>query len=177
MIDLLSFQKNLTRAFAGGLIAILAVATSAQAADPVLLGSHKDWKAYKVKSGSNSYCYAVSTPKDKHPKNVRRGDIFFMVTDWGNGQLQPSIIIGYPFKEDSSVRVIVGSDKFKFFTKDNGAWIPQGKESDEKRLISAMKRGSSMRVQGTSRRGTPTTDRYSLSGVTAALDKIKKNCN
>ena len=33
-----------------------------------------------------------------------------------------------------------------------------------------------MTVEGTSKRGTMTTDTYSLSGVTAALDKIATEC-
>jgi hypothetical protein len=39
-----------------------------------------------------------------------------------------------------------------------------------------MKKGKSMTVEGTSRRGTVSTDSYSLSGITAALDAITKAC-
>ncbi|MGB1026239.1 MAG: invasion associated locus B family protein, partial [Rhodospirillaceae bacterium] len=39
-----------------------------------------------------------------------------------------------------------------------------------------MKRGRDMIVKGTSSRGTVTTDTYSLSGVTAAMNAIDKAC-
>jgi hypothetical protein len=48
--------------------------------------------------------------------------------------------------------------------------------AEESRLIGAMKAGSDMIVSGTSRRGTVTTDTYSLAGVTAALKKIDAEC-
>ena len=48
--------------------------------------------------------------------------------------------------------------------------------AQEPQLIAAMKTGHVMTVQGTSRSGTQTTDSYSLSGVTAALDAIVKAC-
>jgi hypothetical protein len=48
--------------------------------------------------------------------------------------------------------------------------------ADEGVLVAAMRSGSTMSVQGTSSRGTVSTDTYSLSGVSAALDAIAKEC-
>ena len=42
--------------------------------------------------------------------------------------------------------------------------------------VEAMKRGTEMVVRGISSRGTRTTDTYSLSGVTAAMNEIDKAC-
>jgi len=39
-----------------------------------------------------------------------------------------------------------------------------------------MKGGTSLIVKGTSSRGTLTTDKYSLLGISAALDKIGEAC-
>ena len=39
-----------------------------------------------------------------------------------------------------------------------------------------MQKGTRMTVVGKSRRGTVTTDTYSLSGISAALDAIAKEC-
>jgi hypothetical protein len=39
-----------------------------------------------------------------------------------------------------------------------------------------MKAGSAMKVQGRSARGTNTTDNYSLSGISDALERIAKEC-
>jgi hypothetical protein len=43
-------------------------------------------------------------------------------------------------------------------------------------FVAALKKGKSLVVHGTSARGTQTTDTYSLSGVTAAMDAIDKAC-
>ncbi|MEM8744554.1 MAG: invasion associated locus B family protein [Pseudomonadota bacterium] len=43
-------------------------------------------------------------------------------------------------------------------------------------MVTAMKAGSTMVVQGRSTRGTLTTDEYSLSGITKALDAVTKAC-
>lgn len=40
-----------------------------------------------------------------------------------------------------------------------------------------MRRGRTMTVQGESRRGTISTDVYSLSGVTAAIDSAARACS
>lgn len=157
---------------------LVATMTPASAA-PRQIGVYKDWKAYASQEAGGKVCFVVATPKEQRPKNVRRGDIFFIVTNWGSGHWQPSIEIGYPFKTSSKASVSIGSDKFALFTDNDsagngGAWLRE--RADETRIVRAMKRGSSMTVKGTSKRGTLTTDRYSLSGITAALDAAGKSC-
>ena len=61
------------------------------------------------------------------------------------------------------------------FTDKDSAWIEN--PAQETDLIEAMQKGNPHdRGQGTSRRGTVSTDTYSLSGITAALDAIAKEC-
>jgi invasion associated locus B (IalB) protein len=159
---------------------LILASSSAALAAPKEVGSYKDWKAYASSESGGKVCFVLSTPKDKSPKNVARGDIFFIVTNWGDGHWQPSIEIGYPFKPSSKATVKIGSDKFNLFTDNDktsgngGAFLRE--RADETRIVRAMKRGSSMIIKGTSKRGTLTTDRYSLSGITAALDAAAKAC-
>lgn len=170
-------RSLVTAGLAGALLLIGAQSASAA---PREVSSHNDWKAYVSQEANGKVCFVVSAPQDQSPKNVNRGDIFFVVTNWGNGHWQPSVEIGYPFKPSSKATVQIGSDKFDLFTDNDkatgngGAWIREA--ADETRLVRAMKRGSSMIVKGTSKRGTLTTDRYSLSGITAALDAAEKAC-
>ena len=72
------------------------------------------------------------------------------------------------------VTVTIGSSNFELFTKDEGAFIE--KTEDEGKLAAAMKAGNAMTVKGRSARGTNTSDNYSLSGATAALERIAKEC-
>jgi invasion protein IalB len=170
------FSVKFGRAVAAAtLAASLTLSSAALAATPEPLGTYKDWRAFSMAEGGGNVCFIVSTPQDMSPKNVQRGEVFFLVTDWGNDKPEPSIITGYTFKPNSKTSLQIGSDKFSLFTKDDGAWFRS--EKDETRLINAMKRGSKMSVTGTSDRGTLTTDHYSLSGITAALDKISRTCN
>lgn len=140
------------------------------------LGRFKDWDAYKTTVGGQAVCFAVSKPKDMLPKGVNRDPVFFFLTVWqGRGaQVEPSIQTGYTYRPDSTATATVGGETFNFFTKDDGAWLASA--DDEKKLIGSMRRGSTMTVKGTSSRGTITTDRYSLAGVSAALDKALEAC-
>jgi hypothetical protein len=148
----------------------------AQGASPSLLGTFDDWEAYKTNDTRGAVCYAISAPKAKEPASAKRDPIYFLVTTWPKANIahEPSVIIGYQFKDTSKATVQVGSDKFEFFTKADGAWLPTG--SDEQRLITAMRSASELTVKGFSKRGTLTTDTYSLKGISAALDKAAEGC-
>ena len=63
---------------------------------------------------------------------------------------------------------------FKLFTRGDNAWAYDF--AADRAIVAAMKAGQKMTVRGTSRRGTVTTDTYSLSGFSAALAAIDKAC-
>jgi hypothetical protein len=43
-------------------------------------------------------------------------------------------------------------------------------------MVEAMRRGSDMIVTGESGRGTKSTDRYALKGLSQALDRVAQEC-
>ena len=152
-------------------------ATAVAAAEPELVSQHDDWAAYTYENASEGkVCYAVSQPEDMAPKNVNRDPVYFLVTNrpGKNVRNEVSVIIGYPYKKGSKTTADIGGAKFSLFTSGDGAWIETG--TQEQNLVDAMKRGTTMTISGTSWRGTQTTDRYSLSGVTAAIDAIGEAC-
>jgi hypothetical protein len=140
------------------------------------LGRFKDWDAYKTTVGGQTACFAVTKPKDMLPKGVNRDPVFFLITSWPGRSIsnEPSIQAGYNYRDGSNATVTVGGQSFDFFTKDDGAWLAS--TDDEKKLLAVLRKGSAMTVKGTSARGTITTDRYSLSGISAALDKVAEAC-
>ncbi len=149
--------------------------------NPALLGKFTDWSAYTSKADSfGKVCYVLSQPKTSDPRDVKRDPVYFLISDWPGRKTkaEPEVVPGYPYKDGSKVTVQVGSDKFELFTKNDGdsgaAWVQD--TSDEQRLVDAMRRGAQAIVTGTSTRGTLTKDVYSLSGISAALDKIHKTC-
>lgn len=158
------------------LTVLLGAMSSAAAQSTTALGQFNRWTAYTYLAGGAKVCYAVSQPTETQPQGVNRDPVYVFVTNRPKEGVrhEVSIITGYPYREGSETQVKIGSDTFVMFTKDDGAWVRNAAE--ESRLIGAMKAGSDMVVTGTSRRGTVTTDTYSLSGVTAALNKIDAEC-
>ncbi|HXJ03217.1 MAG TPA: invasion associated locus B family protein [Micropepsaceae bacterium] len=160
--------------------AIASGAAMAAEEKPALLGSFRDWHVYQTGKGANRLCYALSQPKDTSPKDAKRDSPFFLISTWPGRKVrnEPSVVPGYQYKDGAKTDVQVGSDKFSFFTKNDGsaggAWMEDAK--DEKRLIDSMKKGADMSVTGISSRGTMTHDNYSLAGISAALDKLDSSC-
>lgn len=140
------------------------------------LGAYKDWNAYMLDDPSKKVCFVVSEPKSKKlSKGARRDAPFFLVTRWAPGQgLQPSTIVGYPQAPGTKAKVTVGSDKFEMFVDGDGAWMES--EDGDRRLVEAMRKGSTMTVEAVSARGTKSIDRYSLAGISSALQKIDDTC-
>lgn len=149
---------------------------AAFAADSTVIKRFNDWTVYKAKTKDGTLCFAASTPKDIEPKNVKRGDIFFYVTTWPKFKVREevSVKLGYPLKAQSTPSITIGAKNFTLYDKGERAYIHS---SLEKNLLAAMKAGAKMVIKGTSKRGTNTTDVYSLSGVTAALKATVSACN
>lgn len=162
-------------------LATLAVAAAPAAiAKPQLLGEFGAWKAFKSEDGGGLVCYALSQPQSTAPKNVKRDPIFVIISNFPSRQVkgEPSLVIGYPFKEGSKATASVGGANFTFETlnqdTEGGGWIAD--PGTEQQFVAALRDGSSLTVKGTSRRGTNTTDQYSLSGVSQAIDRVNQEC-
>lgn len=144
---------------------------------PKEIGTYSAWRAYVYNEAEgNKVCFMDSEPVDSHPTNVRRGQIYTLVTHRPNDKVQDevSIFVGYPFKEKSTVKVTISSEKFNLFTDSDSAWNYDAR--GDKNMVRAMVKGNMMIVEGRSKRGTQTRDRYSLAGFTAAHRAISKAC-
>jgi invasion protein IalB len=144
-------------------------------AAPTLLVQSRDWGAFASQGGAKT-CYAISKPQKMDPATLDHGTVFFFVTTKVAEKIQnePSLQVGYSFKEGSSVTVDVDGQKFSLFTKADGAWLAS--TQDEAALIAAMRKGRQLVAQGASRRGNATTYTFSLGGISAALDAVAKEC-
>ncbi len=151
-------------------------ATAARAEEPALLGEYGDWAAYAYKAADTKVCYASSRPKGSEPKSAKRDPAFFLVTHMPGRKVkgEVSTIIGYPFKKETNAELTIDEAKFTLFTNADGAWADT--PATEKEIVAAMKTGKSLKVKGTSWRGTETEDTYSLEGISAALASIDKAC-
>lgn len=155
---------------------LMLMSGTAHAQEPKLEGSYKDWSSYSREAGGDKSCYAITKAKTKSPSSVNHGDIYFMVSNWRSGVAfeQPSFLASYDLNPNVAPEAKVGATKIRFYAADTEAFIDDA--SDEKRLVKAMRAGSSMNLSAQSKRGTRVTYSFSLSGVTAALEKTKSAC-
>lgn len=160
---------------AGAIVAALAGASSANAAEKAL-GSFGDWTAHSYTEGKATVCYMVGRPKASEPKNVKRGEIYLMVTHRPATKVRDevSVYLGYPAKASSDAEAAIGNAKFSLFTQDDAAWARDTKT--DRALVEAMQKGQSLVLKATSVRGTATTDTYSLNGFSAAHKAIDAAC-
>ena len=156
--------------------ALFALTAAASAQSPTRIKQFDAWGAYSYDSGGGKVCYVLSVPTVKTPADVNHGDIFFLISQrpGQNISYEPQAMMGYPLKDASKVEVTVDGKNFSLFTRGNSAWVENAAE--EPQLVAAMRAGSDMTVKATSRRGTGTSYKYSLKGVTAALNQVN-SCN
>ncbi|MDP6708397.1 MAG: invasion associated locus B family protein [Alphaproteobacteria bacterium] len=155
---------------------VLLWAPPALAKSPSPIGTYKAWTAYTAKEERGLTCYMASQPKESKPKGVKRGEIWVLVTHrpYKSVRNEVSFYVGYPLKLGSEAIAEIDGKKHKLFTSEETAWAASGKLDNA--LVRAMRKGRRMIFRGVSRRGTKTTDSYSLSGFTAAHNAISKAC-
>ncbi len=139
-----------------------------------------DWAVFE---GSDPReCWAVTAPKetvntrDGRTVSVRRGDILLFVTfrPESNVVAEVSFTGGYPFASGSTATMRIGDATFEMFTEGEYAW-PATPEDDRK-IVTAMKRGTDAVVSARSSRGTRTEDTFSPLGATAMIEDAEARC-
>ena len=155
---------------------VLLIGAGAMAAEPKVLGTHRDWEAYQLVEKGKKTCYMASQPIKTVGKYKKRGDVVVFVTHRPADKERDIVNFhaGYNYKKDSTVEVAIGRRKFKLFTKGDTAWALTA--ADEQAMVKSMIKGNRMTVRGTSSRGTRTTDTYSLRGFSRIYRRINKAC-
>lgn len=141
-----------------------------------LIDNFADWSAFTETAKGGKACWIGSEPAKSEGKYKKRGSAYVLVTHRPKEKAVSvvSITAGYVHKTDSEVALTIGGHAFALFTDGGQAWARDSKTDNA--LVRAMKGGKTMVVKGTSSRGTPTTDTYSLAGFTAAITAINKAC-
>ncbi|MEM6384320.1 MAG: invasion associated locus B family protein [Pseudomonadota bacterium] len=174
------FSQTVLRLFGGLFLALCAAAFAippAQAQGPTFVEQTRDWDVFNVTIEGAKACFIVSPAQTYDPMpESRHGDVFFYMTrrPAANVNAEPLLLVGYSFREGSQVNVSVGSSNFVFLTQGPRAFINDPSQGDA--LLAAMRAGSTMRVTGTSSRGTAVTYGFSLSGVTAGSNRTAAEC-
>ncbi len=142
---------------------------------PVLVAQFGDWGVYVNKTART--CFAMSQPKERQPANVRRDPAYFFVTTRPNDKLvnEISIMAGFVLKEDADVVLASGGANYSLYVKGNGLWIKD--TADEPKLLAALQKEKDLTLKLTPAKGAVTTDRYSLTGLSQALERAAKECS
>jgi invasion protein IalB len=145
---------------------------------PNLLGQFGDWGAYSANAGGKTICYALAKPSSSatQPPNRPRDPAYIFVASRPseNVRNEISIVVGYPFKPGYEGSADIGSSKYALYTQNDGAWVKN--PAEEARMVDTMRRGADLVITGESGRGTKSTDRYNLKGLSQALDRVAAEC-
>lgn len=153
-------------------------AYSAHAAqDLKQIGSSGDWEAWSYTESGKKTCFLLSRPSKSLPANARRGEIYMHVTHRNSSGTSDVITFafGYPLDEKKKVSLSIDKNYYSMLADKEAAWAKS--PAEDKKIVKNMIRGRKMLVKATSKRGTKTTDSYSLIGFTAAYKVINKACN
>jgi invasion protein IalB len=150
--------------------------TQGAGAAPSLIAQYGDWGVYVSETPKTKICYALSQPKDRQPGGLKRDPGYFFISTRPGEKVsnEVSVVVGFTIKDGADATVDVGGSAFSFFTKNDGAWMKNAAE--EAHLIEALRKGRDFTIKSTSLRGNATNDRYSLSGIGQALDRVAQEC-
>ncbi|HWK01785.1 MAG TPA: invasion associated locus B family protein [Xanthobacteraceae bacterium] len=139
-----------------------------------LVSQYGEWGVY-VANPKGKICYVLAEPKDRKPKLKRDpGYIFITTRPAENVQNELSVVAGFTLKDGADATLSVGGMDFPLYTKGDSAWLKNAAE--EAKLIEALRKQRDLNVKTTSSRGNVTTDHYSLSGISQALDRAAQEC-
>lgn len=140
------------------------------------LGTFGEWTAYASQSGRNKVCYILTKPKERLPRTLTRDPGFIFITARPAEQVrnEVSFVLGFAARETVPGEAAIGAANFALAPKGKNAWIANAAE--ENAFIEAARRSASMTVKVTSGRGNLSTDRYSLAGLTQALERMRREC-
>lgn len=142
---------------------------------PTAIGRYDDWTVFTETANGETLCYAATEATDKAPKSADHGDVWFFVSNWKSGKArsQPSLQVGYELRADLPARASIGRSGWTLYGVGQEAFA---QDQDDPRLVSALRRGSELRVEAVSARDTKVSYHFSLSGSANAIDKASAIC-
>jgi hypothetical protein len=142
-----------------------------------LLATFNDWGAYATGQGRTKVCYALSQPKDRQPKDLKRDPAYLFVSlrPADNVRNEIAFRMGFATRDGGPAEAVIGTATYALITKGTDAWIRN--PAEESQVVGHMSKGKDLTVKATSGRGNPASDRYSLSGFAQAFDRARKECS
>lgn len=151
------------------------VTTPLSAADMTRVDTYGAWTLLTDAATPHLFCFVTSEPKSSTPKDATREAPRAYISAWPKDGIRDEVSfrIGFKVKKNAAATASVGSGSFKLFGSNDRAFVSDS--TQELKLIEAMRKGSTMTIAVGSDHGT-VKDTYSLSGIVAALQKLRDAC-
>jgi invasion protein IalB len=135
------------------------------------------WSILTTGEGRSKTCFIMTQPSERLPRGLTRdpAHVYISMRQGEATKHEFSVITGYPLKQGAEAQVAVGAVSFAAVGQNKNIWLRN--PAEEPRFIGELRRGSSLTIKGTSQRGNETTDRYTLTGFGAALERAQKECS
>lgn len=160
---------------AGIALGLVSLSSPAAAKDAKEIGSYGAWTAYTYNEDGGKVCYMAATPTDSKGDYTKRGTVYAMITHRPGAKNVFSYLTGYEYAKGAKVTLSIDGQPTVLYGADEVAWAPN--EAADAKLVAALQKGSKMKVEGASARGTATVDTFSLKGSGSAYAAISKECN
>lgn len=156
-------------------------AAAAPAAKPgqtqaLLLETSGRWQAFSSQPGRPKMCYALSKPSSRSPANLKDVEGFLFVSSRpGEGvRNEISMVMKFDLKENVEHQAVIGEQRFALAAKGQNLWLKN--PAEEARMLESMRKGTEMEIRATSKKGNPTSDKYSLAGIAQTVKRAEDAC-
>jgi invasion protein IalB len=177
-----------------------------EAAKPNLVATFGDWNVFVSQTPRGRICYVLAQPKTREPDGLKRDPGYAFISDRPSEGVrnEVSFIMGFDVaggteseskseagssaktrREARSERrgktkslagplASVGEESFDLLPKGSDLWVKNA--AREGALIAEMKKGATLEIKAASLRGNESTDAYSLTGFSQAMERLQKEC-
>ncbi|AMJ62125.1 hypothetical protein [Bosea sp. PAMC 26642] len=145
-------------------------------AQAMLLETAGKWQAFSSQQGRTKVCYALSKAEARIPTNLKdvEGMLFISSRPTEGVRNEISFVMNFDLKEDVEHHAIIGTERFAMVAKGQNMWLKN--PAEEPRMLDALRKGAGLEVKGTSKRGNPTSDKYSLTGISQVVKRAEDAC-
>jgi invasion protein IalB len=135
------------------------------------------WSVLTTGEGRSKTCFIMTQPAERLPKGLTRdpAHVYITMRQGEAAKQEFSVITGYPLKAGADAQISVGPVGFSAIGQNKNIWLKN--PAEEPRFIGELRKGAALVIKGTSLRGNDTTDRYTLTGFGAALERAQKECS
>lgn len=142
----------------------------------MLLETAGKWQAFSSQQGRAKVCYALSKAESRLPANLKdvEGLLFVATRPTEGVRNEISFVMNFDLKEDVEHQAIIGSERYALVAKGQNMWLKN--PAEEPRMLDSLRKGAALEIKGTSKRGNPTADKYSLAGMNQAVKRAEDAC-